>query len=94
MYKIVSSRYESVIKKNFARLRRANFFLAPPNHKSVPTALLPDNCLSVLIKTIILITSFTKSCLYEDLISGIFRPLTAHYQNTLVNQRKQFVLFV
>ena len=40
MYKIVSFRYESVIQKNFARLCRAKFFFAPPNHKSVPTALL------------------------------------------------------
>ena len=40
MYKIVSFRYESVIQKNFARLRRAKFVLPPPpNHKSVPTAL-------------------------------------------------------
>ena len=29
MYKIVSVRYESVIPKNFARLRRAKFFLPP-----------------------------------------------------------------
>ena len=40
MYKIVSFRYESVIQKNFERLRRAYFFFAPPNHKSVPTALI------------------------------------------------------
>ena len=30
MYKIVSFRYESVIQKHFAGLRRANFFLPPP----------------------------------------------------------------
>ena len=29
MYKTISFRYESVIQKNFARLRRANFFLTP-----------------------------------------------------------------
>ena len=30
MYKIISFRYESVIQKNFARLRRAKFCLPPP----------------------------------------------------------------
>ena len=36
MYKIISFRYESVIKKNFAAQK---YFGPPPNHKSVPTAL-------------------------------------------------------
>ena len=36
MYKIVSFRYESVIQKKFARRK---IFFCPPNHKSVPTAL-------------------------------------------------------
>ena len=37
MYKIVSFRYESVIQKNCAPRK---IFFAPPNHKSVPTALI------------------------------------------------------
>ena len=34
MYKIVSFRYESVIQKNFARLRREYIFFAPPPPQS------------------------------------------------------------
>ena len=35
MYKIVSFRYESVIQKNFARLRRAYIFFAPPPQSKI-----------------------------------------------------------
>ena len=53
MYKIVSFRFESAIKKNFARRR---FFAPPPHHKSVPTALVTWNGIRLTIDGSLVIT--------------------------------------
>ena len=86
MYKIVSFRYVSVIQKNFARLRRAQFFLPPPpNHKSVPTALLSTSR-DISHQEMI-------SCLHDQPRSCTFSTGDLLFVYTQYNENEQHILW-